>query len=126
MKDSVTSYVESLIELSESPLTDMTSVMKFVCAIYGFENCSGINMARQNKLYKLAGRKASGELKKLSKVNCAMLPPCEKALWMKFKRSTLIAIVWGRADEKVPAEGLDPVDFGFKLENDRRFVKKIS
>ena len=44
---------------------------------------------------------------------------------MKFKRSTLIAIVWGRADEKVRAKGLDPVDFGFKLENDRRFVKKL-
>ena len=57
-------------------------------------------MARKNKLYKLAGRKASGELKKLSKVNCAMLPPCEKALWMKVKRPNLIAIVCGEGQMK--------------------------
>ena len=54
----------------------------------------------------------------MKKVNCAMLPLCEKSLSMKVKRSNLIAMMWNRADQLEPAEGLDPEDFGFKLDND--------
>ena len=102
--------------MSDCPVSDMSKLMKFVCALYGFKNCSSINKARMNKLYKLAGRTTTGELHNVKKVNCAMLPPSEKSLSMKVKRSNLIAMMWNRADQLEPAEGLDPEDFWFKLD----------
>ena len=89
MNDSESDYIDAFIEMSEYPVSDMSKIMRFVCALYGFKNCSSINKARMNKLYKLAGRKPSGELANVNKVNCTMLPPCEKSLSMKVKRANL-------------------------------------
>lgn len=56
-------------------------------------------------------------LSNIKKVDCALLPPCAKSLWHKTQRAHYIGIIWGNADSKEPAHGLDPQKYGWKVEN---------
>lgn len=52
-------------------------------------------------------------------VDCAILPPCAKTLRQKVKRAHFISIIWGNADSESPANGLSPLDYGWKDDEGR-------
>lgn len=53
----------------------------------------------------------------VKKVDCALLPPCARTLHKKIQRAHFISNVWGNADSPYPDQGMNPVDFGWKLNN---------
>ena len=50
---------------------------------------------------------------KMKKVDCGLLPPCQKVLELKVKRSHMIARLWFNADQPNPSMGLNPLNFGW-------------
>ncbi|KAK6168800.1 hypothetical protein SNE40_019977 [Patella caerulea] len=53
----------------------------------------------------------------IKKVDCALLPPCEKTVYSKLQRAHFVSIIWGRADSADPGHGLDPLQFGWSKKN---------
>ena len=51
--------------------------------------------------------------KKLKKVDCGLLPPCQNVLRKKILRTELVARTWYNADQVQPSVGLDPTKFGW-------------
>ena len=43
-----------------------------------------------------------------------MLPPCQRTLEQKVNRANYVSLLWARAGSPKPAEGLDPLNFGWK------------
>lgn len=50
----------------------------------------------------------------VKKVDCAILPPCAKTVHNKLLRAHFISIIWGNAYSSEPADGLSPLDYGWK------------
>ena len=55
--------------------------------------------------------KSPGNIKR---VECGLLPPCQKELLQKIRRSQYIARMWCNADQPDPCEGLDSGKFGWR------------
>ena len=53
----------------------------------------------------------------VKKVDCALLPPCAKTVHKKLLRAHFISIIWGNASSAKPADGLNPLDYGWKEDN---------
>ena len=53
----------------------------------------------------------------MKKVDCALLPPCARTVARKLQRAQYVSVIWGTADSPYPGRGLDPLDFGWKLNN---------
>ena len=51
------------------------------------------------------------------KVDCALLPPCAKTLFKKIQHAQYVSIIWGNADSAEPNPDLDPLKYGWKVEN---------
>ena len=49
------------------------------------------------------------------KVDCAILPPCAQTVHNKLQRAHFI--IWGNADSAKPADGLNPLNYGWKEDN---------
>lgn len=56
-------------------------------------------------------------MENIKKVDCALLPPCKKTLINKLARAHFVSIFWGNADSPEPDHDLDPVQYGWKLED---------
>ena len=56
----------------------------------------------------------SKKVKKLRKINCALLPPCQKVLHQKILRAQYVSQVWSKAAEKNPSESLCPANYGWR------------
>ena len=57
-----------------------------------------------------------------NKVDCALLPPCGKTLRNKIQRAHYMSIIWGNADSTQPAEGLDPLHYGWATNKEGHYV----
>ena len=53
-------------------------------------------------------------MKKLRKINCSLLPPCQKVLQQKILRAQYVSQVWSKAADKNPSEGLCHHNMGGK------------
>lgn len=58
------------------------------------------------------------QISKVKRIDCALLPPCAKTLQNKLKRAHFISIIWGHADSAQPAQGLDPLNYGWRESNE--------
>jgi len=54
----------------------------------------------------------------VKKIDCALLPPCQKSLAKKIARTNYVSMLWGRATTANPAQGLDPLDYGWRREGE--------
>lgn len=54
----------------------------------------------------------------IRKVDCALLPPCEKVLRQKTKRAQYQAIIWGNAETMQTDRDLDPLIYGWRKDSD--------
>lgn len=102
-------HVKALKSLSMADI-DFSSITAFVCRIYGFKNITNINEARYETFIKMV----QGNAEKYKKINCASLPPCQKTLHQHVARAHYISLIWSRAHTPMPAEGLHPLDYGWK------------
>ena len=48
------------------------------------------------------------------RIDCALLPPCEKFLKKKVQRAHYVSLVWGKADSPSPCNYLDPCCYGWQ------------
>lgn len=58
----------------------------------------------------------------IKKVDCALLPPCGKTLKNKIQRAHYVAIIWGNADSTQPAQGLDPLQYGWTTTREGHYI----
>ena len=112
-------FIPALTSLSEGGTHYYSKIEKFVCRLYGIRSTDNANEARKQKLFQLAGIKEkevipnNDVLKKLRKINCALLPPCHKVMKNKIMRAQYVSQMWARASSKIPAEGLCPSQYGW-------------
>lgn len=96
----------------------------FVAGLYGFRNCSVLNVARRQKLYQLAGWKKGQkpDPKKMQQIDSALLPPCLNTMKLKIARVQHVSKIWTRATAAKPSEGLDPLQSGWKKDEGGHLV----
>ena len=93
---------------------------EYVCQLYGQKNVTDVNEVRYKKLNRLVGPNlVLNSAKSLKKVDCALLPPCNKTPYQKLKRANYISMVWSNAENANPVGELLPSDFGWVLSNGR-------
>ena len=116
-----------LSELSKESLrgaAEIEAVEQFICRLYGIKETDCVNEARKIKLFALADYEENEDppktLKnKVKKVNCSLLPPCQKVLKNKIKRCQYVSQVWAKADTHYPSEGLCPSKFGWEKDGEK-------
>ena len=97
---------------------------EYVCQLYGQKNVKHVNEVRYKKLNRLVGLNlVRNSAKSLKKVDCALLPPCNKTLYQKLKRANYISMVWSNAENANPVGELLPSDFGWVLYIERYLVR---
>ena len=60
--------------------------------------------------------------KKIDKINCACLPPCRDTLNQHIKRANFVSLLWSRAESINPSDGLDPLEYGWQLDDNNHHV----
>ena len=110
-------WIAAFSDMAKPDFNSQKTIENFVCALYGMQHSNDTNFVRKIKLKKLLKPDRSSA-KKLKKVDCGLLPPCQKVLQLKMQRSNMIARLWLNADQPNPSIDLDPLNFGWiKVEN---------
>ena len=118
-------FITAFSSLSTGDNSHFSKIEKFICILYGIRSADNADEARRIKLYQLAGIKEKEviphfkKVKKLRKINCSLLPPCQKVLQQKILRAQYVSQVWSKAADKNPSEGLCPSQYGWKKEENR-------
>ena len=118
-------FIAAFTSLSTGDRSFFSKIEKFICMLYGAHSAHNADKARRIKLYQLAGIKEkevtphSKKLKKLRKINCALLPPCQKVLHQKILWAQCVSQVWSKAAGKSPSESLCPANYGWRREENR-------
>ena len=113
-EDNGPEYVSAFSEMSRGQEVQSGILEKFVCRLYGIQNCDKVNDARRQKLYSMAYCKETGKkFGKIKKVNCALLPPCQKVLEQKIKRAQYIGNIWSTAHSAEPGGDKVPSNYGW-------------
>ena len=113
-------YIQWLISLGKGFDINESQGEAFVLQLYSLALSKDLNEARYAKLRQLAELK-KGETKateqQLRKFDSSQLPPCDKVWQKKLLRTQYISKLYYEADTKIPAEGMDPLQYGWKLES---------
>ena len=115
-------FITAFTSLSTGDRSFFSKIEKFIYMLYGIHSAHNADEARRMKLYQSAGIKEkeviphSKRVKKLRKINCALLPPCQKVLHQKILRAQYVSQVWSKAAEKNPSESLCPANYGWRRE----------
>ena len=123
LEDDSGKFASYFRSLSCFKITDIAVAEEFVCKLYGSSSINEVNLARAHKVRKATGFDGKEEasemvLRKISKVDCSLLPPCSKVLKKKMLRVNYVSQMLGNADQRNPTESLSPVEYGYK-ETDR-------
>ena len=86
--------------------------------MYGQRKTNDIDEARYNKLMQLSGKvDVNNPLANVKRVDCALLPPCQRTLDMKVQRTKYVTTLWTEARTARPAAGMLPVEYGWHMDN---------
>lgn len=64
-----------------------------------------------NSCYAIAFQ--SKPLANIRKIDCALLPPCQRTLEKKLQRAHYVTVLWSHANLACPDQGLSPTDYGW-------------
>ena len=77
-----------------------------------------VNEACYNILMQLSGKvDLDNPLANVKRVDCALLPPCQKTLEMKILRTKYVTTLWTEARTASPATGMVPINYGWHMDN---------
>ena len=103
------------IDVSES--IDVSEIEKFVCKMYGKKKFESINEVRaQIFMDKYKPKRDGDKISCAKKLEGSMMPPCQRVLLNKVKRTKFIANIWMSSTEASPPN-TSPLAFGWKLVN---------
>ena len=115
-------WIQTFSEMAKPGFNNQKVLENFVCALYGMKHSNEINTVRQIKLRNLM-KSSKSSSNKMKKVDCGLLPPCQKVLELKIKRSHMIARFWFNADQPNPSMGLNALNFGWVQKENILFPK---
>ena len=118
MKEDGLEWIKAFRKMSLPTFNLEADIEGFVCALYGRRDSRSTNVVRPRKiLRRQASNKKTGANEKnedrLKKVDCGLLPPCQKVLMKKILRAQLVARMWFNADEAEPNFGFGT--YGIRL-----------
>ena len=119
-----TEYIQAFKRLSlEQVEPNMTVFSSFVCEMYGQSGTTDVNEARYRLFKKMSGKgQDENPFENVKRIDCSLLPPCENTLKMQVLRAKYVSIVWAKADQRNPTDGLDPLQFGWMKNLSDRFT----
>ena len=115
-------FTAAISKLGDTDVIDQdvsAVVEEYLCSVYGARNVSGVNEARLqlfNKLY--APKRTNDPLEKLKTSDPCCMPPCQKVLQQKLRRTNFVAFVWKNAREAKPV-AFGPEGHGWEVEKGR-------
>ena len=120
MKEDGLEWIKAFRKMSLPTFNLEADIEGFVCALYGRRDGRSTNVVRPRKILRLqASNKKTGANEKnedrLKKVDCGLLPPCQKVIMKKMLRAQLVSRMWFNADEAEPNLGLEPTEFGWRM-----------
>ena len=102
---------------------DLKVFSAFVCEMYGQPESTDVNEARYKLFKKMSGKGPHGNpFDNVKRIDCSLLPPCEKTLQMQVLRAKYISILWTKSDQKNPTCDLDPLLYGWTTDSSNRYV----
>lgn len=80
----------------------MKTIQEFTCNIYGFKNCSDVNLARLLNFEKQFATQVNEEqfFKKVKNYDSSLMPSCWKSLKQKNLRTIYVTSMWQNATNK--------------------------
>ena len=102
-------------QLDDDQSKDFAEIEKFTCKMYGKKNLKKIDDVRTEVFMEKSKPKTDGD-----KISCAknfdtsMMPPCERVLLDKMRRTKFVANIWMSSIEASPPID-SPLNFGWKL-----------
>ena len=95
-------------------LIRVTILQKFTRKTYGKENLEKIDVRTEIFMEKYKPKTNGDKMSCAKKLDVSMMPPCERVLLNKIRRTKFVAKLWMSSIEASPPNN-SPLDFGWKL-----------
>ena len=96
---------------------------EFTCLMYGYSKYKRVDDARMAHFDKKCKPKKTGKpFASIKSVDPSTFMPCQRVLHEQIKRAWYIAHLYKTASEQYPAASVTPIDFGWKLTEDKEFL----
>ena len=115
-------WIGAFSKMAKPDFNSEKTIENFVCVLYGMKQSNDNNFVRKMK-YKNLIKPDINSPKKLKKVDCGLLPPCQNVLNFKILRSQMVTRMWYNADQPNPSIDLDPLKFGWIKVDDALYPK---
>ena len=101
-------------QLDADQCNNSAEIENFTCKTYGKENLEKIDVRTEIFMEKYKPKTNGDKMSCAKKLDVSMMPPCERVLLNKIRRTKFVAKLWMSSIEASPPND-SPLDFGWKL-----------